>query len=206
MQICVRAKTQYRCNFACLITPPKKVFCLIYLRFCCVCHLLMTITNRIQSVVCKFTTKRSNKPNHGCTQMQIAKIGLFFAYFQKFGQGAILQMFKMLLRLHFAMRHTCMPPNSGGQTPKIAPTTAETVFCAKFESQNYKISCLCSNVSQKFNVEITCNIISQSFGKCTYLYGIQASQAHARICTRNVHANNVAERIQSGQSAKRIFP
>ena len=134
------------------------------------------------------------------------KIDRNSAWFQKFGEGSILEMFKMLLHIHLIMIHTCMAPKFGWQTPKIDPTTAKTVFCAKFGQQNCQISCLYSNVWQKCNVEITCNVIVQSFENCTYLHDFQASEVNAKICMHNVHVSWVPETNVSRPKWKRFFP
>ena len=81
-----------------------------------------------------------------------------------------------------------MPPKFDMQTPKFICASSKTVFCGKFGQQNYIISYLCSNVWQKFNIEFTYNFIVQSLGACTYLHGLQAPEANAKICMHNVHA------------------
>ena len=145
---------------------------------------------------CKFWCSKINRniidSQSACVHVLILhKIDLNSACFQKFGEGSILEMFKILLHIHLIMIHTCMAPKFGRQTPKITPTTAKTIFCAKFGQQNYNISCLCSNVWQKCNVKIACNVIVQSFDNCAYLYGLQAPEANAKICMHNVHASCV---------------
>ena len=55
-----------------------------------------------------------------------------------------------------------MASNFGGQTPKIASTTVQTVFSAKIWHQNHNFLCLRSNVWQTCNVKVTTNAIAQS--------------------------------------------
>ena len=136
----------------------------------------------------------------------LPKIDLNSAWLQKFGQVVILTIPKILLHIHFAMGYTCLAPQFGMQTPRIASTSAKTVFCAKFGHQNYNISCLCSNVWQKFNVMITCNVIVQSLGWCSYLHGLQTPEANAKVCMHNLHAGWAPKTNSCGPKWKRIFP
>ena len=91
----------------------------------------MGITSRMQNPVYKFVKKRSNQPNHGYTQIKITKIGSFFAFFQTFGQGALLQLGKMLLHISVVSSLTIMTANFGAQTPKTDRMPSKTVFLAK---------------------------------------------------------------------------
>ena len=134
----------------------------------------------------------------------LPKIDPNSAWFQKFGQDVILKILKMLLRIRLTMSYTCMAPKFSRQTPKTAPTTAKTVFYAKFGQQNCQISCLCSNVWQKCNVKIICNFIGQSFDNYSYLHGLQAPEVNAKMCMHNVLANWVAKTNPIGPKWKRI--
>ena len=129
-----------------------------------------------------------NRPKHHSQSICMCAC---FDFVQKFGQGLILELLKILLHNHLTIWHTCMAPKSGWQTPKIAPATAKTVFCVKLAHQNCNISCLCSNVWRKCNVKITYNIIVQSFDKCPYLHVLQVLEVNAKTCMRHVDANCV---------------
>ena len=136
----------------------------------------------------------------------LSKIDLISAWLQKFGQGLILELLEMLLHIHLTMCHTCMAPKSGRQTPKIAPTTAKTVFCVKLAHQNCNISCLCSNVWRKCNVKITYNVIVQSFDKWSYLHVLQVPEVNAKNCMQHVDANCVPKTNPRRPKWKRFFP
>ena len=71
------------------------------------------------------------------------KINLFSTCVQKFRQVDKLNLLKMFLRNILPPRHTCMTSNFGGQTPKIAPTTVQTVFRLNFDT---KITIFCAYV------------------------------------------------------------
>ena len=124
-------KPQYRPNITPLNTRAPFFLCLNYCSFYCASHLQMVITSRMQNPVCKFVKKRSNQPNHGYTQIKIAKIGSVFAFFQKFGQGALLKLGKMLLHISLVSSLTIMTANSDAQTPKTDRMTSKTGFLAK---------------------------------------------------------------------------
>ena len=138
--------------------------------------------------------------------LNLPKIDLNSAWFQKFGQVVILIIPKILLHIHLTMSHTCLAPQFCRQTPKIASTSVKTVFCAKFGQKNYNISCLCSNVWQKCNVETVFNIVVSSFENCTYLYNIQAPEVNALINVHSVHVNCVPKTSPRRPKWKRIFP
>ena len=131
MEIRVRAKPPYRPNFTCLNTHVRFFFYMCYCRFCSTSHFAKVITNRIQNPVCKLSEIRSNQPNHGCAHTQIAKIGLFLVCFEKFGQGALLELGKMLLHISLVSSLNIMTANSDAQTPKTDRMTSKTVFLAK---------------------------------------------------------------------------
>ena len=83
------------------------------------------------------------------------KIDLFSTCVQKFRQVDKLNLLKMFLRNILSPRHTCMVSNFGGKTPKIVPTTVQTIFSATIWHQNHNILCLRSNVWQTCNVKVT---------------------------------------------------
>ena len=141
-----------------------------------------------------------------CVCLDLPQIGLISAYVWKFGKVLLLRLGWMLLHNHLALAHTFTAPKFGRQTPNITCTTVKTVLCGKFGGQISIISCLCSNVWQKCNVKITCNIIPQSVNKCAYLHRLQAPEDHARICVHNLHANNVAKTNPVGPKCKTNFP
>lgn len=85
-------------------------------------------------------------PNHGCSQMQNAKIGSSWGCFEKFGQGALLKLSKMLLYILITSNLNIMAAKSCRQTPKNACVPSKTVFTVKCTPQNSKISYLCWNV------------------------------------------------------------
>ena len=69
-------------------------------------------------------------------------IGLISVCLQKFRQGLILQLCKMLLYILLTMKHTCMTPKFCIQAPHIAPATAKTTLCTKFDAK-ITIFCVC---------------------------------------------------------------
>ena len=85
-------------------------------------------------------------PNHGCSQMQNAKIGLSWSCFEKFGQGALLKLRKMLLHIPITSNLNNMDAKSCRQTLKNACVASQTVFTVKCRPQNSKFSCVCSSV------------------------------------------------------------
>ena len=88
------------------------------------------------------------RPKHHCPSiwmcacLNFAKNWYILVWFQKFGQGLIFQVIKKSLHIHLTMMLTCMPPKIDMQTPKIAPTTAKTVFVPN-SCPKITIFCVC---------------------------------------------------------------
>ena len=122
-----------------------------------------------------------------------SKTGLIPARFQKFGQGSILQMCKMLLGIHLTIMQTFMPPKFSGSTRRTAHTPSKTVLCAQSWSRKCHISSLCSNVWQIFNTKVVRNIMVKSCNKYANLDGPQTPEDNSMKCTRNERVNNVAK-------------
>ena len=122
-----------------------------------------------------------------------SKIGLIPARLQKFGQGSILQMCKMLLGIHLTIMQTFMPPKFSGSTRRTAHTPSKTVLCAQSWPRKCHISSLCSNVWQILNVKVVRNIMVKSCNEYAYLNGSQTPEDNSIKCTRNERVNNVAK-------------
>ena len=113
-----------------------------------------------------------------------------------------------LIQYHCAAIRVCSVPDCNAskscwQTPKIAFTTVETVFSAKFGPQNCNISHLFCKVWTGCNIVNMFNVIAHSIHDQAYLYGRKIWCTNSRMRVRNMHSPNVAKsHPRVGQSAK----
>ena len=122
-----------------------------------------------------------------------SKTGLIPARFQKFCQGSILQMCKILLGIHLTIMQTFMPPKFSGSTRRTAHTPSKTILCAQSWPRKCHISSPCSNIWQIFNAKVVRNVMFESCNQQAYLDVPQAPEDNSMKCMRNEHANNVAK-------------
>ena len=66
----------------------------------------------------------------------------YFGVFAKVWTGFNIVVSKILFYVLLTMKHTCMTPKFCSQAPHIAPATAKTTLCTKFDTK-ITIFCVC---------------------------------------------------------------
>ena len=144
-----------------------------------------------------------HQPKHhlqSICMMIVPTIDLISVCMQKFGQGLILQMRKMLSHIHLTMGYTCMIPKFWSQAPKIALTTAKTTLCTKFGAK-ITIFRVCfqmfgRNAMLKLHVMLLCNHSIIVYTCMTSKSRKSSPKSACSMCMRTT----CPKRVPSGQS------
>ena len=137
--------------------------------------------------------------------MILSTIGLISVYLQKFGQGLRLQMREILPHIHFTMGiYLYVPEILKSIKLQKCSHNSQNHSLYKVWRENYNISCLFSNVWQKYNTKIDCNVTVQSFDNCAFLHDLQVPEIITKIRMQHVHANYVSKASANRPKWKRI--